>query len=109
MLASAPIEGWSRKSHIRLATATDVATVEENTARNAPMPRRYLSASTASPTPKITPSGSVMSANFTVTPRAFWNSTLRNRSTYWSSPFDTQLLPKLSQRCWPRNIARPSG
>ena len=32
---------------MRLATATDVATVEEKTARKNPMPRRYRSASTA--------------------------------------------------------------
>ncbi len=52
MLASAPTDGCRRNSHIRLATATEVATVEENTVRNAPIPRRYLSASTASPTPE---------------------------------------------------------
>ena len=67
MLASAPTDGWRRNNHIKLATATDVATVEENTARNAPIPRRYLSASTARPTPKRTPSGTVISANLIVT------------------------------------------
>ena len=39
-LASAPIDGCRRKNHIKLATATDVATVEEKIARNTPMPRR---------------------------------------------------------------------
>ena len=66
-LASTPTSGWSRKSHIRLATATDVATVEEKIVRNTPTPRRYLSASTASPTPRATPMGTVIRANFTVT------------------------------------------
>ena len=89
----------SRNSHIKLATATEVATVEENAVRNAPMPRRYLSASTARPTPARTPSGTVIRAKRNVTPRAFWNSMLRKRSTYWSKPFDTQLSPKLSHRC----------
>ena len=67
---STPTSGWSRNSHIRLATATDVATVEENTVRKKPTPRSYLSASTASPTPSASPSGTVISANLTVTTRA---------------------------------------
>ncbi len=41
---SAPTSGCSRNSHIRLDTATDVATVDEKTARNTPIPRRCLSA-----------------------------------------------------------------
>ena len=109
MLARAPTDGCRRNNHIRLATATEVATVEENTVRNEPILGRYLSASTANPMPAPTPSGTVIRAKRNVTPRAFWNSMLRNRSTYWSRPFDTQLLPKLSHRCWPSTIARPSG
>ena len=66
-LASTPTSGWSRNSHIRLATATDVAIVDEKIVRNTPMPRRYLSASTASPTPRTRPIGTVSRANFTVT------------------------------------------
>ena len=81
-LASTPTSGWSRNSHIRLATATDVATVEEKIVRNTPTPRRYLSASTARPTPRATPMGTVIRANFTVTHRACWNSSLRATSTY---------------------------
>ena len=108
-LASTPTSGWSRNSHIRLATATDVATVEEKIVRNTPTPRRYLSASTASPTPRATPMGTVMRANFTVTHRACWNSSLRATSTYWSQPFDWQFSPCASQRAWPSQIARPSG
>ena len=69
MLASTPTSGCSRNSHIRLATATDVATVDENMARKTPIPRRYLSASTARPTPSTRPIGTVIRANFTVTPK----------------------------------------
>ena len=78
-LESTPTDGSSRNSHIRLATATDVAIVEEKMARKMPMPRRYLSASTARPTPSASPSGTVMSANLNVTKRASWNSLLRPR------------------------------
>ena len=94
---------------MRLATATDVATVEENTVRNTLMPRRYLSAITASTIPSTSPIGTLMIANFTVTQRACWNSSERKRSRYWPNPFDTQLLPKLSQRCWPSHTALPRG
>ena len=95
---SAPISGWSRNSHIRLATATDVATVDEKTVRNRPTPRSHLSASTASPTPSARPSGTVISANLVVTSKACWNSSLRNTSQYWSHPFDRQFSPWTSQR-----------
>ena len=57
---STPTRGSSRNHHISLATATDVATVEEKIARNTPMPRTYLSASAASPTPSASPTGTVI-------------------------------------------------
>ena len=56
------------------------------------MPRRYLSASTARPTPSTRPIGTVSRANFTVTQRACWNSLLRATSTYWSHPFDVAVV-----------------
>ena len=43
---SAPTSGCSRNNHIRLDTATDVATVDEKIARKTPIPRSCLSAST---------------------------------------------------------------
>ena len=98
-LASTPTSGWRRNSHIRLATATDVAIVDVKKKRKTARPRRYLSASTASPTPSTRPVGTVSRANFTVTHSACWNSTLRNTSTYWSQPFETQFSPSASQRC----------
>ena len=67
-------------------------------ARKTPTPRRYLSASTASPTPSTIPSGTVIRANFTVTRRASWNSWLRATSRYWSHPFDWQSCPWALQR-----------
>ena len=79
---SAPTSGWSRNNHIRLDTATDVATVDEKIARNTPIPRRCLSASTARPTPNTSPSGTVIIANLAVTHNACWNSDDRNVSTY---------------------------
>ena len=42
MLASTPTSGCSRNSHIRLATATDVATVEEKIVRNDADPAQVL-------------------------------------------------------------------
>ena len=81
-LESTPTDGSSRNSHIRLATATVVAMVEEKMARKMPMPRRYLSASTARPMPRASPSGTVISANLNVTKSASWNSRLRATSTY---------------------------
>ena len=98
MLDSTPTSGWSRNSHIRLLTATDVATVDEKIVRNVPIPRSVLSASTASPTPSTSPRGTVISANWTVTHSAFWNSDDRNTSMYWPHPYDTQLAPWLSHR-----------
>ena len=78
-LASTPTSGWSRNSHIRLATATDVATVDEKIVRNTPMPLSVLWASIARPTPSTSPSGTVNRANLTVTHSAFWNSTRTER------------------------------
>ena len=39
MFANTPIDGWNRNSHISDATATEVATVDENTVRKNPIPR----------------------------------------------------------------------
>ena len=50
-LDSTPMSGCSRNSHIRLATATDVAIVDVKMKRKTARPRRYLSASTARPMP----------------------------------------------------------
>src|SRR6056297_3891502 len=108
-LASTPTEGCSRNSHIRLATATDVATVDEKIARNTPTPDRCLCARTASPMPNASPSGTVSRANFAVTTSAFWNSVDRKMSAYWPNPCDRQLPPKLLHRCCPSHTARPSG
>src|SRR5262245_61701424 len=88
MLASTPTSGCNRNNHIRLATATDVATVDEKIVRNRPILLSVLWASTASPTPNPTPSGTVISASLNVAHNAFWNSTDRNTSTYWSQPFE---------------------
>ena len=109
MLASTPTSGCSRNSHIRLATATDVATVEEKIVRKMPIRLSVLLASTARPTPNASPSGTVISASLNVTHSAFWNSTERNASTYWSHPFERQLAPWMSQRWLPSTIARISG
>ena len=108
-LDSTPRLGCSRNNHIRLATATDVATVEEKIARKAPTPRTYLSASAAKPIPRASPIGTVMSANLIVTATASRNSLLRITSTYWPHPLDVQLLPWASQRCWPNHTARTRG
>ena len=67
---------------MRLATATEVATVDEKIVRNAPTPFSVLLASTARPTPSTRPMGTVNSANLTVTQSAFWNSTERKASQY---------------------------
>ncbi len=109
MLASTPTSGCSRNSHIKLATATDVATVEEKIVRKKPTPLTALWARTASPTPSANPSGTVISANLNVTQSAFWNSVERNTSTYWSQPFERQLAPFTSQRWLPSTTARASG
>ena len=93
MLDSTPMSGCSRNSHIRLATATDVAIVDVKMKRKTARPRRYLSASTARPTPSTSPVGTVSRANFTVTQSASTNSLLRATSTYWSQPLDTQFSP----------------
>ena len=69
MLASTPTSGWSRNSHIRLATATDVATVEEKIVRKMPIRLSVLLASTARPTPNASPSGTVISASLNVDPQ----------------------------------------
>ena len=98
-LESAPTSGCRRNNHIRLDTATEVATVDEKTARNTPIPRRYLSARIARPTPSAKPSGTVISASLTVTHRACRNSGDRNVSTYWSHPFETHWRPCTLQRC----------
>ena len=47
MFDSTPMSGCSRNSHIRLATATDVAIVDVKMKRKTARPRRNLSASTA--------------------------------------------------------------
>ena len=101
MLESTPTLGWSRNSHIRLATATDVATVDEKMARNAPTPRTYLSARAARPTPSTRPIGTVISANLPVTATAWRNSLLRSTSRYWSHPLEWQFWPCTSQRYVP--------
>ena len=79
---STPTWGCSSTNHTRLATATLVATVEENTVRKKPTPRICLSASTASPMPNAKPIGTVISASRAVLANACWNSLLRNTSTY---------------------------
>ncbi len=108
-LANAPTSGCKRNNHIRLATATEVATVDVKMNRNTASPRRYLSASTASPTPRISPVGTVSRANFVVTQRACWNSSLLATSTYWSQPFEVQFRPWASQRVWPSHTACTNG
>ena len=40
MSATTPTSGWRRNSHMRLATATDVAIVDEKINRKTPIPRR---------------------------------------------------------------------
>ena len=108
-LASTPTSGCSRNSHIRLATATPVAIVDVKMNRNTASPRRYLSASTARPTPRANPNGTVIRANLTVTQMAWRNSTLRATSMYWSHPLDVQFSPWASHRMCPSQIADPSG
>src|SRR3954468_3738060 len=85
-LATIPTFGLRRKNHITEATATLVATVLEKIVRNAPTPRRYLSARTASPTPSASPIGTVISAYLNVTTSESWNSLLRKASTYCFQP-----------------------
>jgi hypothetical protein len=51
----------------------------------------------------------VISASLKVAHNAFWNSTERNTSTYWSQPFERQFVPWMSQRWLPSRIARTSG
>ena len=108
-LASAPTSGWRRNSHIRLATATDVAIVEVKMNRKTASPRRYLSASTASPMPSTSPVGTVSTANLAVTPSALRNSSLRATSTYWSQPLERQSVPDALQRMCPSQTASTSG
>ncbi len=79
---STPISGCSNTNQTRLATATLVATVLENTVRKKPMPRRCLSASTARPMPRRSPIGTVITANLTDTMSASWNCLLWKTSRY---------------------------
>ena len=85
MLARMPTDGWNRYSHISDATATDVATVLEKMLRNAPIPRTCLSARIASPNPRRSPIGTVISANWTVVIMP-WNSFDSHTSRYCDQP-----------------------
>ncbi len=57
-----PTCGCNSTNQISEATAMLVATVDENSVRNTPLPRRCLSASTARPMPRARPIGTVINA-----------------------------------------------
>src|SRR6516162_6392548 len=96
MRVNTPIDGLKSTSHIKEATATEVATVVEKTVRNTPMPRIALLASTARPTPSTRPSGTVSRTNWTVTQREWRNSSDVATSVYCLKPTYTWLPPKKS-------------
>jgi len=92
------------------ATATEVATVDEKIVRKMAIPRSRWCASTARPSPRMMPAGTVCSAKRTVTPRLCRSSRELSTSAYWSSPTQSLGRPgKGGVRKKPRWIVLASG
>ena len=96
------MSGWSRNSHIRLATATDVATVDEKIGAERADAAQLLVGERGETDAERQPErhGDQRELGRRRAARA-GTRRCATRRQYWSHPFDWQLSPWTSQRWWP--------